>query len=119
MERAAKMVKKFFLLRKSVNDMIDLMKPTMHIPFYKTEATTILKKRDAKGRHILLLRAGKFTEIVFKVSKANSSKNVDSPAKSRIKLFAMRKLNKILFFFSVSQLIGIPVNTILMRYVLN
>lgn len=59
MERAVKMVKKFFLLRASVNDMIDLMKPTHHVGFYKAEATSILKKRDSKGRHILLLRACK------------------------------------------------------------
>jgi len=57
-ERAAKMLKKFFVLRLNVNDMIDLMKPTKHVGFYKGEATTILKKRDSKGRHILLLRAG-------------------------------------------------------------
>lgn len=73
MERAAKMVKKFFLLRASVNDMIDLMKPTKHVGFYKTEATTILKRRDSKGRHILLLRACKH---VFLFLKQNFSAKV-------------------------------------------
>lgn len=61
-ERATKMVKKFFHLRASVNDMIELMKPTTHVTFYNTEAVTFLKRRDSKGRHILLLRACKDIE---------------------------------------------------------
>ncbi|CAL8141942.1 unnamed protein product [Orchesella dallaii] len=65
-ERAAKMLKKFFILRRNVNDIAYLLRPSKHISLYKAEAATILKKRDAKGRHVLMLRcalwdAGKYT----------------------------------------------------------
>ncbi|ODN01780.1 Alpha-tocopherol transfer protein-like [Orchesella cincta] len=59
-DRAAKMLKKFFTLRKNVNDIAHLLRPSKHINLYKADASTILKKRDAKGRHILLLRVAQW-----------------------------------------------------------
>lgn len=68
------MVRKFFKLRATVVDMQHFFRPSLHVDLFNSGATSVLSRRDSKGRHVIVFRVSKWdpSKITFDEYMAGS-----------------------------------------------